>query len=118
MHFVGWRDQAQMHDLMRRCRFFALTSRAEGLPLVIVEAMMNEKPVIATSVDGVPDIVDHEKTGLLTPPEDAEAVAEAIQRLASDEAWSDQLGRAAHKKAIQEFNWSAIAQRYLSLAAG
>jgi glycosyltransferase involved in cell wall biosynthesis len=90
-----------------------LPSRAEGLPLVIAEAMACGKAVIATDVDGIPDILHHGRTGLLVRPEDAQSLADALIRLRDDVAWRRELGEAAKKWAMERFNWSNIADQYL-----
>ena len=63
-----------------------LTSRGEGTPLVLMEALARLKPVVASAVGGVPDIVRDGETGLLVPPGDAAALADAVARLAADPA--------------------------------
>jgi glycosyltransferase involved in cell wall biosynthesis len=113
VHLIGTQSHEQVIELMKRCLFFVLASRAEGLPLVIAEAMACEKPVIASDVDGVPDIVDHGRTGLLVPPEDARSLADAVMKLYSNVLWRHELGRAAKEMAVQRFSWSSIADRYL-----
>lgn len=113
VHLVGWRDHSQMLDLMSRCLFFVLTSRAEGLPLVIAEAMMSGKTVLATAVDGVPDIVDHKITGVLVKPEDADAVAAGICELTLDTDLRIRMERAAKAQATKAFSWKSIAGQYL-----
>ena len=57
-----------------------LPSKSEGLPLVVMEAMAASTPVVATAVGGVPELVEHDRTGLLVPAEDDAALAAAIGR--------------------------------------
>lgn len=116
IHFVGWRNHEQMLDMMHRCLFFVLTSRAEGLPLVIVEAMMSGKTVLATGVDGVPDIVQDGNNGIVVDSEDAQSTADAIQRLVANDDFREQLERTALRSVQHRFSWSAIAEQYLELA--
>jgi glycosyltransferase involved in cell wall biosynthesis len=113
VHLIGTQSHEQVIELMKRCLFFVLASRAEGLPLVIAEAMACEKPVVASDVDGVPDIVDHGRTGLLVQPEDARSLADALIQLYSNVLWRHELGRAAKELAVKRFSWSSIADRYL-----
>jgi glycosyltransferase involved in cell wall biosynthesis len=63
-----------------------VTSRGEGTPLVLMEALARHVPVVATAVGGVPDIVRHGDTGLLVPPGDPDALAAAVARIAADPA--------------------------------
>jgi glycosyltransferase involved in cell wall biosynthesis len=76
VYFLGYRTD--IPQLLALSDLFVLPSDAEGLPLVILEAMAAAKPVIATSVGGVAEIVIHQETGLLIPPEDVSALADAI----------------------------------------
>jgi glycosyltransferase involved in cell wall biosynthesis len=69
---------------LARTDVLLLTSRGEGTPLVLMEALVRHVPVVASAVGGVPDIVRDGDTGLLVPPGDAGALARAIERLAAD----------------------------------
>ena len=70
-------------------------SREEGLPLALVEAVALGVPVVATAVNGIPEVVEHDVTGLLVPPDDAGALAAAIDRLLDDPELGRRLARAA-----------------------
>jgi len=113
IRFLGDQSQEQVLQLMKHCLFFVLASRAEGLPLVIAEAMACEKAVIATNVDGVPDIVEHARTGLLVQPEDPQSLADALIKLHENAVWRQDLAKAAREWAIVQFSWESIADRYL-----
>ena len=76
VEFLGWRGD--LAALYRRMHVFALTSINEGTPVSLIEAMAAGVPVVATSVGGVPDVVEDGVTGLLLPPRQPEAVASAI----------------------------------------
>ncbi len=76
----------------------------EPFGLVIVEAMARGMPVIASNAGGIPDIVDHEVTGLLIPPGNHEELAEAIVRLLRDPALRKRLGEAGRQKAFERFS--------------
>jgi glycosyltransferase involved in cell wall biosynthesis len=112
VEFVGEKAHADALSLIRRCRFFVLASRAEGLPLVVVEAMMSGRPVVATNVDGTPAIVKHDLTGLLVDPDNETQLADAMQRVIEDEALRQRLGEAARRSAV-DFEWPRVAARYL-----
>jgi glycosyltransferase involved in cell wall biosynthesis len=81
--------------LMRRADAVVLPSRHEGHPLALLEALALGRPAIATAVGGVPEIIEDGRTGLLVPPEDAGALASAIERLRSDPALRLRMGVAA-----------------------
>ena len=85
----------------------------EGLGVVLLEAMSYRMPVIATAVGGITDIVHDGRTGILVPPNDAEAIAEAIQRLARDPAGARALGEAGYQHLRERFGWDGIVERWL-----
>ncbi|MBX3232344.1 MAG: glycosyltransferase [Labilithrix sp.] len=93
---------------------FALSSKNEGLPLVIAEAMATELPIVATAVGGIPDVVPSD-TGLLVPSGDAAALRGAVQELADDESRRRRLGEAARAFALRRFAEERMLDRYLSL---
>lgn len=76
---------------------FVLTTHHEGLPLVILEAMDNNNPVIATDVDGVPEIVIHNETGLLFPHEDDAVLSKQILSLVRDRTLAIRLAEAGRE---------------------
>ena len=80
-----------------------LPSYREALGLAVLEAMALSRPVVATNVGGVPEMVEHERTGLLVSPHDAGALAEAIVRLLTDHPLADTLARAAHDMVHERF---------------
>ena len=98
---------------MKSCLAFVLASRAEGMPLVIAEAMACGKAVIASDVDGVPEIVHDGTTGILVPAENSGALAEGLIRLYSDSTFRETLAKQGKEWACREYNWESIAHRYL-----
>ena len=101
--FTGFQsDVAKFLDIMD---IFVLSTHQEGLPLVILEAMANGKPVIATDVDGVPEIVSHDKTGLLFPHEDDTALSRQILSLIRDRPRANRLAAASREAVASQ--WSA-----------
>ena len=93
----------------------ALPSWWEGHPLAILEAMAAEKPVIASNVGGTPEIIDHGKNGLLVPPRDPEALAEAICRLIENPEWSKELTSQAYEKVCGKFDQKNMIDQILSI---
>jgi len=83
---------------------FVLPSIKEGLPYVILEAGLAGLPVITSNVGGIPEIIEDGKDGLLVPPKDPEALAEAIKRLVDDKSLRDTLAANLHKKIKAEFS--------------
>lgn len=113
-HLVGRAARAEAVALFRGCAFFALPSRHEPLGIVNLEAMAAGKAVVATRVGGVPEIVLGNQTGILVAPDDADALAGALNTLAEDEALRESFGRAATERA-REFAWPRIAAQYLEI---
>jgi glycosyltransferase involved in cell wall biosynthesis len=86
-----------------------LPSRSEGLPRIVVEAACRGRAVVGSTVGGIPDLVTHGENGLLVPPEDAEALADALVRVLSDGELAASLGAAA-RKAVEP--WLATPEEY------
>jgi glycosyltransferase involved in cell wall biosynthesis len=113
--FLGNQSHRQILSLMKSCLLFVLASRAEGMPLVIAEAMACGRAVVATNVDGIPEIVQDGTTGLLVPAEDPASLASALIKLYSDRGFRDALAEKGKEWAFREYNWAGIANRYLGI---
>ena len=90
---------------------FVLSSDAEGLGLVVLEAMAQGLPVVATAVGGVPEAVKDEETGFLVPPRNARLLAQSIARLAIDPDMAARMGAAGRKRAEELFDAKLMAQK-------
>ena len=101
--FEGYRPNAGAHFL--DVQFAVLASHEEGFPNAVLEAMAAGVPVVATSVGGVPEIVDDGATGSLVPPHDPRHLADAIETLARDPALRQRLGDAGRER-IRHFGWA------------
>jgi glycosyltransferase involved in cell wall biosynthesis len=86
-----------------------LPSRSEGLGRVVVEAFCRGRGVVGSRVGGIPDIVEHDVSGVLVPPEDANALAEALVRALSDRALAERLGAAGRTEVER---WLATPEEY------
>lgn len=102
VEFLGYRND--IPDLLDKCDGFILPSLIEGLPLVIMEAMMAGRCVIATAVDGTPEIITHMENGLLVEPRNVEQLTSAIEMLSSNPELIPKLGEQARKKAQADLN--------------
>jgi glycosyltransferase involved in cell wall biosynthesis len=101
---MGGQPSEVVRSELQKADLFILASLSEGIPVALMEAMASELPVIATRVRGVPELVVHDKTGLLVEPEDAPGLAEAVQTLAGDETLRSRLSLAGRAKVTEEFN--------------
>ena len=104
-------------DLLPQFDVFAVSSKSEGLSLAIVEAMACELPVVATRVGGNPDTVVDGETGVLVPPGDEAALAQALVELLQDPGRRRRLGSAGRRRAEAEFSLSSMVERYEALYA-
>lgn len=93
-----WIDGDEKARWMRETNAFILPSRAEGLPMSLLEAMAWGKAAITTAVGGIPEFVDDGKEGFLVPPDDIEAISGAIRRLAESPQLRIQMGQAARAR--------------------
>lgn len=89
--------------------------RREGLPVVLMEAMSTGVPVVASDLSGIPELVEHEVTGLLVPPGDSEAIASALRRLDDDADLRHRLGAAGRERVVRDFDLRRNVATLLSL---
>jgi glycosyltransferase involved in cell wall biosynthesis len=113
VELLGERDDVP--ELLRTADVFVLSSRSEGLPLSILEAMAARLPVIASNVGGVSEVVVDGDTGLLVPPGDPQSLAAAIERLLEDQALGRRLGEAGRIRVAEHFDLAAVHQAHLDL---
>jgi glycosyltransferase involved in cell wall biosynthesis/nucleoside-diphosphate-sugar epimerase len=111
VEFRGYQSQAQVRELLRQTDVFAMASFAEGVPVVLMEAMAAGVPVIATRIAGVPELVEDGVSGFLVPPSEPGAIAEKAVLLLDDANLRNRLGAAGRAKVEREFNVAAEAQR-------
>jgi glycosyltransferase involved in cell wall biosynthesis len=102
VRFLGIRSDVA--DILRASDAFVLSSRWEGNPMSVMEAMAAGLPVVSTAVGGVPELVREGETGLLVPSEDAGALARALQALVDDPVRRQAMGAAARQHAIAHFD--------------
>jgi glycosyltransferase involved in cell wall biosynthesis len=101
-HFEG--GVTDLPSFLAEAEIFVLPSRSEGFSNALIEAMAASLPVVATRVGGNPEAVEDGVTGLLVPPEDPDALADALQELLSDSERSWAMGEAGRRLAIREFS--------------
>jgi glycosyltransferase involved in cell wall biosynthesis len=108
--FLGARSD--VGDLLSACDIALLPSRREGLGIAALEAMAAGRPVIASAVGGLGEAVVDGRTGLLVPPDDAPALAAALERLVMDAHLRDRLGRAGPQRVSEGFLPEQMAAAY------
>jgi glycosyltransferase involved in cell wall biosynthesis len=102
VRFLGY--QSSVVDWLVLSDFTVLPSRWEGLPLTALESLAAGRPVVATAVDGTPEVVIDGKTGLTVPPNDSERLAGAICRLLREPGLRERMGEAGRKWVREHFN--------------
>jgi len=116
IHFLGFLpSREEVLKYILGSDLFVLPSRAEGLPTVILEAMACRVPVVATAVDGNLEVIEHEKSGLLVPPEDSLMLRDAIRRVLEDKELAKRLVENAYNKILTEYNWDVVFEKYHKL---
>ena len=106
LHFLGRRDDAR--QIVAAADLVVLASDTEGMPNAVLEAMAAGRAVVATRVGGLPDLVADGKTGVLVPPRDARALAEAMAALLQDHTRRAAFGDAARARAREHFSMEAV----------
>lgn len=113
VRFAGERDDVP--ELLSRAAVFVLSSRSEGMPLSVLEAMAAGLPVVASRVGGIPEQVADGVTGLLVPVGDAERLAEALRRLLDDPELRRSLGSAGRTRAEERFDLATFRAAHLDV---
>lgn len=113
--FVGWIEPREIPALINQTTLVLMPSRREGLPNVAIEAGSFGRPVIATRVGGLPEIVQNGETGLIVDPEDAEGLARGILQLLDHPDLAKQMGIAARRRVEEQFNWHECELAYEAL---
>jgi len=111
--FLGFRHDVDA--IMNGVDLFVLPSLTEGLPNVILEAFACSKPVVATSVGGVPEIVDDGISGFLVPPSRPDLLADAVEKLLSDPELRQTMGQAGYLKVKAKFTFEAQTRKLESI---
>lgn len=113
VHLLGPRNDVPA--MLPEFTVFVLPSRAEGLPIALLEAMALAVPVVVTPVGGVAEVVEHERHGLHVPVGDAKALASALDRLLQAPEEAARFGRAAAERVTREFSLERMAEEHARL---
>lgn len=101
--FVGRRPAAEIAQLLQGCEVFVLPSREEPFGIVLIEAMACRKPIVATAVGGIPEIVEHQKSGILVEPDNPAALTEAIRRVLRNSELRKTIANNGHSRVMEHF---------------
>lgn len=110
VQFCGWVKDG--YSFLSMLQIFVLTSRWEGMPNVILEAMSLKKPIVATKVGGTLDLIEHEKDGLLINSDEPRLCAQAILRFLRESSLREQLSQSARQKVQQKFSLEKMIEAY------
>ena len=102
--FTSALSHAQTLALLRKADIFALASFAEGIPVALMEAMSLGLPCVSTSVAGIPELIRAGVDGLLVPPANPQALADALESLVLDSHLRKTLGASARQRVISQYN--------------
>ncbi|MBN1795968.1 MAG: glycosyltransferase family 4 protein [Sedimentisphaerales bacterium] len=111
--FAGFR--ADIPEILNVSDVFVMPSLSEGLCFAIIEAMAASKPVIATRVGGIPDVISNEEVGMLVHPKNSDAIASALERMLPDEKLRREMGEKARMHIRDNFSNEAMVLKYQHL---
>ena len=113
MCFLG--ERSDIPEVLPLFDVYVISSVREGLPMALLEALAASRPVVATRVGGIPNVIDHEKTGILVPPASPDDLAKGILRLLGSDELRHRHGVQGHKVFEDRFHARVMAQRYEQL---
>ena len=114
---VGQRPHAEAMRILRDSDVLLITSIHEGLPTVMLEAMALGKPVVATPVGGIPEILKHQRNGLMFGIGDYSEAVVLLSSLAADRIVRETIGRRG-RESVKKFTWSSVAMQYERIYSG
>ena len=111
IHFLGFANQRTVFEMMKQSDVIVLPSKMEGNPRVLIEAMMNTVPIVATNVPGIRDMIQHMKTGYLIDNQQPEELAYAIDYMLKNKKDSANMAERAYAYAQQNFSKENVSQK-------
>src|SRR5262245_29583590 len=102
-HFLGTKKAPEIVRLLHGCEVVVLPSRDETFGIAVIEAMACKKPVVATKVGGIPEVIEHEVSGILMEPENPLALAEGIRRVLTNNHLKRTLAENGYARAMERF---------------
>jgi len=113
VHFLGWQTDVQTY--MRQYDIFLAPSLWEGFGLVFLEAMAQARPIVATNISAIPEIVVDGHTGLLVPPQNTQAITEVLSKLLSNSQMAQTMGQAGRKRLDTDFSVQKMIEQTAAL---
>ena len=104
VRFLGYRSQDEVAEALREAALFVLPSFAEGVPVVLMEAMAARRAVVATRIAGIPELVEDGVSGVIVPPGDGDALADAVCAVLSDPDRAARMGAQGRARVQAEFD--------------
>jgi glycogen(starch) synthase len=115
VELLGWVAPQEIPAIINNATIVLMPSRIEGLPLVALQAAMMERPIVATRVGGLPEIIVDQQTGLLVEPEDSDGLAQAVVHLLDHPDVAAEMGKAARRRVAEIFSWERCVSAYNEL---
>lgn len=118
VHFLGFVSNEELAHCYRTCDIYCLPAifdsndDTEGLGVVLIEALMHARPVIAGNVGGIIDVIKNEQTGLLVEEKSHQELSDAVLRLIENPEYARELGEAGKRFVIEFFNWDRVISQY------
>jgi glycosyltransferase involved in cell wall biosynthesis len=109
--FISYPDKVR--EYLTEIDIYALPTGMDTTPLSCREAMAMEKPIIASNVGGIPEMIYHEKTGLLVNEGDDEVWVKHIQKLIDEKEFAVRIGKASRELILKKFNWDIVAKKFV-----
>ena len=115
--FTGSLPQQELLPYYQNADLVINPSLSEAFGMSLVEAMATATPVVATNIGGMPEIVEHDRTGLVVEPGNPQALADAISKVISNPVKAKMMSRAGRKKVLQHYTWSKITEKLVDCYA-
>jgi len=112
VEFLGWKGRSEVARLLRGCELFVLPSRSEPFGIAIIEAMACRKPVVASAVGGIPEIIEDGQNGILVEPDNPPALANTVLALLRDHARLRSIADNGHARVLDRFRYEHMGAAY------
>lgn len=108
---TGQLNHPKVEKMYNEADIFVLSSFSEGIPIVLMEAMAKEIACVSTFVNGIPELIQHERDGILVAPSDVKSLTQALERLTADFHLREKYGAAGRKRVIEKYNINSNTER-------